>query len=115
MSVEMTVPGVAPGFELRHRLMRAREYAGLEQADLARDLGVSRQTISNAERGARMPRRALIVAWAVRTGVSLHWLETGQAAPIPTPPDGVRPLGLEPRTQWFRARRHLSIVEERAA
>lgn len=98
---------------MRHRLMRAREYAGLEQADLARDLGVSRQTISNAERGARMPRRALVVAWAVRTGVSLHWLETGQAGPKSTPPADVHLLGLEPRTQWFRASpRHLSAVPD---
>ena len=106
---------VVPQWDLRHRLLRAREYAGLEQSELARELGVSRTTVSNAERGAHSPRRALILAWGLRCGVSLRWLETGQAGPSSTPPDSVRPLGLEPRTQWFRARRHLSIVEERAA
>jgi len=107
--------GVVPEWEKRHRLIRAREWAGLEQAELARELGVSRNTVSNAERGRSEPRRSLVMAWAMRTGVDLRWLETGQAGPSSTPPDSVRPLGLEPRTQWFRARRHLSIVEERAA
>src|SRR5690606_16848470 len=91
--------GAVPEWELRHRLIRAREYAGLEQSELARELGTSRNTISNAERGKSVPRRSLKMAWALRTGVSLTWLETGQAEEPPPPPgeEVVRPLGLEPR------------------
>ena len=71
--------GVVPAWELFDRLRKAREWRGLEQADLARDLGVSRNTISAAERGKTQPRRSLLMAWAMRTGVSLHWLLTGSA------------------------------------
>jgi len=108
--------GVVPVWTQGDLLRKAREHAQLEQGDLAQRLGVSRQTVSNAERGTRRPRRALVMAWAMATGVSLAWLESAPPT-TPTGPaaDVVRPLGLEPRTQWFRARRHLSIVEERAA
>lgn len=98
--------GVVPAWELYDRLRKAREWRGLEQGDLASDLGVSRNTISAAERGKTQPRRSLLMAWAMRTGVSLHWLETGES-PRQDGPDGgssvVRPLGLEPRTRWFGA------------
>ena len=71
--------GAVPSFDLPDRLRKAREFAELEQADLARDLGASRTTIGNAERGQTVPRRSLIIAWAFRTGVDLTWLETGEA------------------------------------
>ena len=44
--------------ELRNRLKAARAEAGLSQTDLARLVGVSRQTISSIEAGARPVHRA---------------------------------------------------------
>lgn len=73
--------GVIPVFDLSDRLRKAREVTGLEQQPFADDLGVSRTTISNAERGARRPSRLVMRAWALRTGVPVAWLETGQ---VPT-------------------------------
>ena len=47
-------------------------------------LGVSTNTIQRAERG-EVVRKSTILAWAMVTGVDLHWLETGTS---PSPEDG---------------------------
>lgn len=69
--------GRVPPIELRHRLRIAREYAGYEQGELAEVIGVGRNTISNAEKGARHPRKIVVNAWAMACGVPAVWLETG--------------------------------------
>jgi transcriptional regulator with XRE-family HTH domain len=79
MSTELMGAGYVPVWSFGDRLRKAREMVNLDQTALARDLGVSRQTISNAERGEKSPRRSLVMAWAMRTRVSLLWLETGEA------------------------------------
>ncbi|WP_058234102.1 helix-turn-helix domain-containing protein [Devriesea agamarum] len=73
--------GTIPNFTKADRLRKARELLGLDQSAMAIRLGVSRGTVSNAERGAVEPRRTVVLAWALVTGVSLHWLETGKEAP----------------------------------
>lgn len=70
-------------FGLRHRLVLAREVAGLEQAELAVSLGVTRQTVSNYERATTKPQRAVLLAWALATGVDSDWLITGRDTPSP--------------------------------
>lgn len=57
------------------RLRKAREAAGLEQADMARKFGVSAAAVSKWERGAQ-PRNLFAVAskWAEETDVPLDWL-----------------------------------------
>lgn len=72
-------------------------------------MGVSRNTVYNNERGKVVPRRIVLKAWAMATGVDLTWIETGSTTENPRPdgPDGggeveVRHQGLEPRTRWFR-------------
>lgn len=76
-----------PRWSLGDYLRKAREHAGLEQAQLAVDLGISRNTVINYERGKVSPRRAVIMAWAMRTGVPVEWLE-GSESPRPDGPDG---------------------------
>jgi transcriptional regulator with XRE-family HTH domain len=92
--------GRRPGFTVADRLRKARESAGFEQAALARVLGVAKNTVSNYERGAVQPKRAVVMAWAMATDTALDWLE-GES---PRPEDGgshaVRPKGLEPPTFW---------------
>ena len=78
MSIQVA-GGIIPEFGLADRLRKARELAELDQSEIARDLGASRATISNAERGTHAARRSLVIAWAMRTGVNLRWLETGEA------------------------------------
>lgn len=79
--------GKIPQILMRHRLRIAREAAGLEQADLAGLMGVSRNTVGNAESGKTDPRKIVLNAWALATGVPVSWLERGES-PQPERPDG---------------------------
>ena len=51
-----------------------RERLGLSQERLARELGVSRQTIVNIERGINEPRVTLALALAAILGVAVEQL-----------------------------------------
>lgn len=70
--------GAIPPIEVRHRLRIAREYAGYDQGQLADLIGVSRNTISNAEVGSVSPRKIVVNAWAMACGVPADWLWTGE-------------------------------------
>lgn len=70
--------GAIPPIEVRHRLRIAREYAGLEQAELALTMGVTRSTVSNAENGRGRPLRSTINLWAMACGVPREWIMTGR-------------------------------------
>ena len=103
------VAGMIPEFSKADRFRKAREHAGLEQAELAQAMGVSRSTVSNVERGLVAVRRITLRAWAMATGVDATWLETG-AAPVMGPgPEGytARDLNPEPAdlVSWRRFRR----------
>ena len=80
--------GNVPQIEVRHRLRIAREYAGLEQSELADLIGVSRNTVGNAEKGRGEPRRIMINAWALACGVPASWILTGDPAPDSGPGGG---------------------------
>ena len=54
--------GNVPPIEVRHRLRIAREYAGLEQNELAELIGVSRNTVGNAESGHKKPHQITLNA-----------------------------------------------------
>ncbi len=77
--------GAVPDFDLFDRLRKSREFSGLDQAALADRMGVSRGTVSNAERGRHAVRPIVVRMWALATGVDRVWLETGEA---PTSPSG---------------------------
>ena len=92
-----------PQVELRHRLRIAREFAGLEQSELAEEIGVSRNSVVNYEKGRTTPRKIVINAWAWRCGVSVDWINTGQRGTTPPDGDGAAaipagepPVGIEP-------------------
>lgn len=74
-------------FGLRDRLRVTREAAGFNQQEFATLTGISRNSIVNYEMGHTIPRRPVIVSWALATGFDAGWLETG-TQPIPEPPDG---------------------------
>lgn len=78
MTVNMEA-GRVPQWSLGDRLRKARESAGLNQAELAERLGVARMTVSRSESGSTEPMRVVVRAWALATGVPLMWLETGEA------------------------------------
>ena len=80
--------GKVPDIVLRHRLMIARIETGMSQDALAQLIGVSRQTVSNAESGTTVPRRIVVNAWALATGVPVSWLLNGETPAGPDGPDG---------------------------
>ena len=101
-------PGRVPQWTIGDRLRKAREDAGLDQGQLAEAMEVSRKTIGNNETGRVQPRRIVVRAWALATGVSFDWLWDGT-----TPSPGMEqprdledrgagqeapPVGLEPTT-----------------
>jgi transcriptional regulator with XRE-family HTH domain len=75
-----------PQWSIGDRLRKAREDAALDQRELAERAGISRATVSNAERGVGTPNTATLRVWAAATGVSLAWLVDDEATqPITLP------------------------------
>jgi transcriptional regulator with XRE-family HTH domain len=81
--------GNVPPILVKHRLRIAREYAHLEQDELADLIGVSRTTVSNAESGRVKPRKITLNAWALACGVPVGWIEQG-STPTPTRTEDLR-------------------------
>lgn len=86
-SVQMPRHPRVPPWTMGDKLRKAREESGLEQTELARELGISRGTVTNYERGHVTPRKAVVMAWAMRTGVPAEWLFDSEN-PRPVGPDG---------------------------
>ena len=69
-------------FGIKDRIRAAREGAGMDQGQLADATGLSRQTISNYERGqtTRFSKGSVrLIAWA--TGFDFDWLLSGEVPP----------------------------------
>lgn len=68
-----------PVFTLGDRIRKARTVAGLDQRQLAAEVGVNRNTLALWERDAHKPSTAAVALVAARTDTDLEWLE-GKAA-----------------------------------
>ena len=102
-TADMGQHGIIPTFELPDRLEKARKVRGMSQSQMAEAIDVSRKSISAYEAGTTRPKRHVVLAWAMATGVDGYWLLTGEA-PDPNGPGAsvlVRHQGLEPRTRWL--------------
>lgn len=75
-------------FDLADRMRKSLRYSGAGVQEMADYLGVARTSVSNWINGRVHPDRRTRIAWALRTGVSVQWLETGQAPDVPGPDDG---------------------------
>ena len=75
-------------FDLADRMRRALRVAEISSNEMADYLGVSRTSVSAWINGRNEPRRTALIAWALRTGVPLEWLETGKAPTSPSGPEG---------------------------
>lgn len=84
--------GAIPPIEMRHRLRIAREYAGYSQGQLAAAIGVSPNTIGNAETAKVEVRKIVLNAWAMACGVPVDWIRTGE--PPANRPDPSSGLGI---------------------
>jgi transcriptional regulator with XRE-family HTH domain len=71
--------GIIPEWSLGDRLQKAREVLALNTRDFAELIGVSQKTVTDAENDHRHPRRIMLNAWSLATGVPREWLETGKA------------------------------------
>ena len=104
MTTAINQAGFIPQFEIRHCVKLAREYADLQQSELAEITGMARSAIAHIESGKSIPRKSSINLIAMATGVDRVWLETGNT---PAGDSGggsvVRHQGLEPRTHWLVA------------
>jgi transcriptional regulator with XRE-family HTH domain len=81
MPEPLTVRGAIPHLDLADRLLIARRHAGLDQRELSALIGVSARSIGAAENGNSRPRRPVLMAWAMATGVSLEWICEGDLMP----------------------------------
>lgn len=66
-----------PTWTMGDRLAKARRDTGMSTREFADALGVSAKTINNYEAGTHAPRRIVINAWSLATGVPTGWLLTG--------------------------------------
>lgn len=83
--------GAIPEFTRGDRFRRARLSAGHTNVqDFADLLGVGRSLISSVESERHAPRKIIVRAWALATGVPEYWLETGEV-PGSGPDQGVSP------------------------
>lgn len=78
--------GIVPPEHIGHRMRRALEHANVGVQQMAGYLGVQRNAVSRWLNGHVQPSKQTMRLWALRTGVSLHWLETGE--PPTGGPDG---------------------------
>lgn len=79
--VRADADSIVPTWSLGDRMRKALEVTGTPVMEMAEYLEVSRQTIGNWLHDRSPVKRATLVVWAAATGVSLEWLETGEAAP----------------------------------
>lgn len=70
----MAVALSEPTWTVGDRMWKARRNAGLEQADVANELGVSRALVSRWERDQSDPGVLKLQAFAELTGVPVGWL-----------------------------------------
>lgn len=61
-----------PEFQLAHRLIAARDRAGLSQAEVARRMGTTQSTVARLESGQKLPAMSSLQRYAEATG---HRLE----------------------------------------
>lgn len=73
------------------RLARAREYAGMDQSQLARRLGVKAATIRNWEADRSEPRANRLQMLSGLLNVSIMWLMTGEGEGLPSEATDIAP------------------------
>lgn len=91
----------ALAWDLQDRLAKALRVSGKSNGQLATELGVHRNTISNYLSGRQAPDRRTLIAWAFATGVPVEWLENGTtpAGPDNGPDEGG--LGIPVSIRWL--------------
>ena len=98
------------------RVAGAREAAGLTQAELARTLGVRKDTVLAWEEDRSEPRANKLSRMAGVLNVSIMWLLTGEGDGMTAPPSDGMPVDLGGVLADIRnLRTELAAAETRAA
>lgn len=69
-------------FDLADRLRKSLRVVRLPVSEIAADLGVSRNTVSNWINGRSRPNEQQLQLWAAYAHAPLSWLKDGEAPPI---------------------------------
>lgn len=85
-------PGYIPEWDLADRMRKTLRDSGLSVAEVAEYFGVNRNTIGNWINGHVVPDLTTQRLWALRFGVPLCWLVSGDPCPEHGGPDGGIPL-----------------------
>lgn len=101
-STEWQIPEWSRG----DRFRKAREARDISQGDLAERMGVARRTVGSYERDEVEPRKIVVNAWALATGVPVEWLLYGV---VPQDPDD--PGHVTSGSQALNATRTAEVVE----
>lgn len=84
----MTNRELVPEFDLADRMRKALRSSEVGVMEMADYLGVARNTISNWINGHVAPSKQSLRLWAMRTGVSFEWLQTGENPHQAVPDEG---------------------------
>lgn len=102
--------------EIGGRIRKARELAGLTQADLGRQIGVQAAAVSKYEKGDADPGTVTLAKIAEIGGVTVDWLVTGKgdlyAEPRATDPQ-LEAAVRESEAEWRRPGEPASEYERR--
>ena len=98
------------------RLEKTLRVTGISAQEMAAHLEVSRTSISNWIHGRAPINRGNLIAWALRTGIPLEWIETGrfpgESKNPHQSPDGGHNVGLagyDPTTSTVKYGRSATI------
>ncbi len=97
------------------RLALAREHSGMDQAQLARRIGVKLQTLQNWETDRAEPRANRLQMLAGLLNVSIVWLMTGSGAGAPVPGDGIGDNGPADLREFLTELREIRRLQGRLA
>lgn len=75
-------------FTLGDRLRKSLQAADMTSQEMADYLEVNRNTVSRWINDERTPKRIILRMWAMRVGVPVEWLETGEIKNETPSPDG---------------------------
>ncbi len=78
MSEQLIAPSPGLEWDTADRMRKSLRTSGIKVAAMAEYMGVERQTVGNWMGGRTGPSGAVLRLWALRTGVSLEWLVSGE-------------------------------------
>ncbi|AEL98197.1 transcriptional repressor [Mycobacterium phage BigNuz] len=88
MSITTERGYVVPQWDLADRLAKSLRFSGVSVQEMADHLELHRNTISGWMNGrGKTPKRAMLIAWAFKTGVPYEWLANGVESPDNGPDD----------------------------